>query len=116
MFGHLTPRLPSRILGLPVAHQKSLAGALGSFGMGALTTLAFWGFCGDGMGIDEAIWQWGQPRTGGWLGISLLSIGAGAATSFTELLGESARCCTIAIHTHTCVHSLCKKNRYLLLR
>jgi len=86
MFGHLTPRLPLRILGLPIAHRKSLAGALGSLGTSVLTTMAFWGFCNVGMGLNEAVWHWEQPRTGGWLGLSILSIGAGVITSFTELL------------------------------
>jgi len=94
MFGHLTPRLPLRILGLPIAHRKSLAGALGSLGTSVLTTMAFWGFCNVGTGLNEVVWHWEQPRTGGWLGLSILGIGAGVITSFTELLGE----CVNSLH------------------
>lgn len=109
MFGHLTPRLPSRIFGLPIAQRKSLAGAFASFGTSFLTTLAFWGFCRSGMGgnIGDPIWHWEQPHTGGWLGISLLSVGAGVAASFTELLGEY---CFIAFRSH--IHMYYSNNRY----
>lgn len=91
LYGHLTPRLPLHLLGLPVATRKSLAGLIGSFATTALTTLVFWGFCTRGMGAElgDAVWQWSQLRTGGWLGIAILSVGAGAVTSIAEVLGEA---------------------------
>ncbi|KAF8310024.1 hypothetical protein DL93DRAFT_1682888 [Clavulina sp. PMI_390] len=88
LYGHRTPRLPNRILGLPVAARKSLAGVFGSFTIAMLTTLAFWGFCTSGMGkgLPEASWQWTQPGTGGWAGLLLLSASAGVVTSIVEVL------------------------------
>lgn len=64
---------------------------IGSFATTAFTTLVFWGFCtrGMGAGLGDAVWQWSQPRTGGWPGIVLLSIGAGIVTSIAEVLGEA---------------------------
>lgn len=89
MFGHLTPLLPVRALGLPIASRKSFAGVLGSFVTSVATTYTFWGFCTSGMrsGLPDPVWKWEQPRTGGWLGLGLLSLGAGIVTSFVEVLG-----------------------------
>jgi CDP-diglyceride synthetase len=93
IYGHRTPNLPSKlpVLGLPLAARKSLAGAIGSFTTAVITTVVFWGFCtrGSGRGLPDPVWIWDQPRTGGWFGLSLLSVCAGFVTSITEILGES---------------------------
>lgn len=95
LWGHLTPKLPSTVLYLPVASRKSLAGVFGSLTTAALTTMIFWGFGMGGMGgwAGEPVWRWSQPRTGGWFGLSVLGMGAGTVTSIAEVLGE----CAVAI-------------------
>lgn len=89
LYGHLTAPLPAHLLGFPVATRKSLAGVAGSFIIGTLTTLVFWGFCTNGMGgeLGQPVWQWYQPQNGGWLGLLVLSVGAGMIASGVEVLG-----------------------------
>ena len=89
LYGHLTPKLPSSLLGgmLPLAPRKSLAGSLAAFLTGALVVVGFWGWAVDagGMSPEEAVWSW---DLGGWAGLTLLGVGAGMITSVTEALGE----------------------------
>lgn len=54
--------------------------------------------------IPEPVWSWDQPRTGGWSGLALLSVGAGIVTSITEVLGKSFRFDETGLFTVTLIH------------
>lgn len=86
-WGRYTPKLPSRLLFLPIAPRKSLAGTLGATVTGALITFVFWGWAVTPEYItdENPAWHWSR---GGWLGLSALSLCSGIAAGITEALGE----------------------------
>ncbi|KAI0037024.1 hypothetical protein K488DRAFT_67184 [Vararia minispora EC-137] len=113
LWGRYTPPLPRRLLGLPLAPRKSLAGFLAAAITGTTITAGFWLLLApavdpaaaswsfaDGVraqGVDEsvvggAVREWlnslgfeGIP-TGGWTGIAGISVASGVVTALAEAL------------------------------
>ncbi|CAE6481640.1 unnamed protein product [Rhizoctonia solani] len=84
-WGRYTPKLPRRLLFIPIAPRKSLAGLLGAVVTGFLITFTFWGWAVTPEYIvnEPPAWQWAQ---GGWLGLGALSLCSGLAAGITEAL------------------------------
>ncbi|CAE6424674.1 unnamed protein product [Rhizoctonia solani] len=84
-WGRYTPKLPRRLLFLPIAPRKSLAGMLGATLTGSLIASSFWGWAVTPEFIpnESPAWQWSQ---GGWLGLGALSVCSGLAAGITEAL------------------------------
>lgn len=114
LWGRLTPPLPSHILGLPLAPRKSLAGFIAAAVTGAAIVFSFWTWLGEG--VDAPSWSWEQGvigagvddsvvgatvkgwlreqgfagvKTGGWVGLAVVSIASGLATAVAESMGAS---------------------------
>lgn len=114
LWGRYTPPLPSHILGLPLAPRKSLAGFIAAAVTGAAIVFSFWTWMGEG--VDVPSWSWEQGvigagvddsivgsttrgwlreqgfagvKTGGWVGLAVVSIASGLATAVAESMGAS---------------------------
>ena len=92
MYGRLTPKLPSRLLGLPLAPRKSVAGFIAASVTGAAVAVGFWGVLGPlRFNGQDAIWTWeGGVRNsggGGALGLALIGVVAGLVSGIAEALG-----------------------------
>lgn len=112
LWGRYTPPLPSHILGLPLAPRKSLAGFIAAAITGAAIVFSFWTWMGEG--VDVPSWSWEQGvigagvddsivgstvrgwlreqgftgvKTGGWVGLAVVSIASGLATAVAESMG-----------------------------
>ena len=102
LWGSLTPPLPRTLLGLPLAHRKSLAGFLAGSLTGALIVAGFWGWISP-LGADRAMWTLtngpldavADNATGalklltGWTGLGLVSLAGGLISGVAEALGAS---------------------------
>lgn len=113
LWGSLTPPLPRRFLGLPLAPRKSLAGFLAGSLTGALIVAGFWGLVSP-LGADRAMWTLtngpldavADDVTGaakllltGWTGLGLVSLTGGLISGVAEALGASF------VFRHTCSSS-----------
>jgi diacylglycerol kinase (CTP) len=117
LWGSRTPPLPPciPILGFPLAPRKSLAGFLAASITGAAIVFSFWSWLAPAVGGVNPAWDWthgvsgpgvdtsslgqsvkatlhdagfaGLP-TGGWVGLTVISIVSGVVTGITEALGE----------------------------
>ncbi|THU89911.1 hypothetical protein K435DRAFT_676907 [Dendrothele bispora CBS 962.96] len=94
-WGSLTPRLPSRILGLPLAPRKSLAGFLAASFTGAAIALGFWGWLAPiRQQASDVSWRWAEGVTlrgaqsgfGGWIGLGVIALVAGLVSGVAEAL------------------------------
>ncbi|RXW15457.1 hypothetical protein EST38_g10407 [Candolleomyces aberdarensis] len=91
MYGRLTPKLPPRLFGLPLAPRKSVAGFIAASVTGAAVAVGFWGVLGTRrFGGQDATWTWeGGVRNsggGGALGLALIGIVAGLVSGVAEAL------------------------------
>ncbi|KAF6744298.1 hypothetical protein DFP72DRAFT_1095286 [Ephemerocybe angulata] len=91
MYGRRTPKLPPRILGLPLAPRKSTAGFIAASVTGAAIAMGFWGaLAGTRHGGADAIWKWeGGVRGaggGGVLGLLAIGVVAGLVSGVAEAL------------------------------
>ncbi len=105
------------ILGLPLAPRKSLAGFLAASITGAAIVFSFWSWLVPAIGGVEPAWDWtrgvsgpgvdhssmgqsvkavlrnagfsGLP-TGGWVGLTVISIVSGLVAGIAEALGASS--------------------------
>lgn len=127
LWGRYTPPLPKRlpILRLPLAPRKSLAGFIAASITGALVAVVFWRWAAPlGAGSPNAgalSWTWDQGfalpsagpvrdvleavgvkgvPTGGWLGLSLIGLVAGAVTGVAEALGTLLSAPLSSHHAH----------------
>ncbi|KAK7439873.1 Diacylglycerol kinase [Stygiomarasmius scandens] len=94
-WGSLTPRLPSRLLGLPLAPRKSLAGFLAASVTGAAIAAGFWGRMAPMRNqASDVSWRWAEGLTlggttagfGGWTGLALIALVAGLVSGVAEAL------------------------------
>jgi len=115
LWGSRTPPLPRHvpILGLPLAPRKSLAGFLAASITGAAIVFSFWSWLVPTVGGIDPVWNWtrgvsgpgvdyspvgqgvkamlgdagfsGFP-TGGWVGLTVISIVSGLVTGVAEAL------------------------------
>ncbi|KIJ59855.1 hypothetical protein HYDPIDRAFT_43702 [Hydnomerulius pinastri MD-312] len=98
LYGSLTPRLPTHILGLPLAPRKSLAGFIAASLTGAAVATSFWTLIGP-MRSAGLTWSWssgvspsfsgvsaGSEAFAGWVGIVTIGIVAGLVSGVAEAL------------------------------
>ncbi|KAG2339125.1 hypothetical protein BDR05DRAFT_635290 [Suillus weaverae] len=100
LWGPLTPPLPSRLLGLPLAPRKSLAGFIAASLTGAAVAAGFWAYIGPMR--DNLTWSWdagvsstfsgGSAEGGkvfsGWAGLVVVTVCAGFVSGVAEALGS----------------------------
>ncbi|TEB26973.1 hypothetical protein FA13DRAFT_1635204 [Coprinellus micaceus] len=91
MYGRRTPKLPARLLGLPLAPRKSLAGFIAASVTGAVCAMGFWAFISPmRFGGRDATWSWeGGVRGaggGGPVGLLLIGVVAGLVSGIAEAL------------------------------
>lgn len=100
LWGSLTPPLPARLLGLPLAPRKSLAGFIAASLTGAAVAAGFWAYFGPMR--DNLTWSWdagvsstfsgGSAEGGkvfsGWVGLTVVTVCAGLVSGVAEALGE----------------------------
>lgn len=94
LWGSLTPPLPSRLFGLPLAPRKSVAGFIAGTLTGAAVIAGFWGWAAD-KGVAEPLWTWDHGlvgaragSVGGWAGLGVISLVGGLISGVAEALGE----------------------------
>lgn len=92
LYGRRTPKLPSRILGLPLAPRKSTAGFVAASLTGALIAVGFWGvLASTRFGGRDATWTWeggvNNAGGGGPLGLAVIGLVAGLVSGIAEALG-----------------------------
>ncbi|KAH7882887.1 hypothetical protein F5I97DRAFT_1930508 [Phlebopus sp. FC_14] len=98
LYGSLTPRLPPRLLGLPLAPRKSLAGFVAATITGAAVAAGFWAFIGP-MRDAGLTWSWdggvspsfsgastARSSFAGWVGIVTIGAVAGLVSGVAEAL------------------------------
>ncbi|KII91454.1 hypothetical protein PLICRDRAFT_89738 [Plicaturopsis crispa FD-325 SS-3] len=128
MLGRRTGPLPRRILGLPFAARKSLAGFMAATLTGALIAVGFWGWLAPVRPADVS-WTWAHGALpsvpqghgmsqfgleglalGGWLGLSIVGVVAGLVTGVAEALdlGTWDDNMTLPIITGGCLWGLMK--------
>lgn len=91
LYGRRTPKLPSRILGLPLAPRKSTAGFVAASLTGALIAVGFWGvLASTRFGGRDATWTWeggvNNAGGGGPLGLAVIGLVAGLVSGIAEAL------------------------------
>lgn len=100
LWGPLTPPLPARLFGLPLAPRKSLAGFIAASLTGAAVAAGFWTYLGPVR--DNSTWSWdagvsstfsgGSAEGGkvfsGWAGLAVVTVCAGLVSGVAEALGE----------------------------
>ncbi|KAG1855636.1 hypothetical protein DFJ58DRAFT_716199 [Suillus subalutaceus] len=98
LWGPLTPPLPARLLGLPLAPRKSLAGFIAASLTGAAAAAGFWTYLGPMR--DNWTWSWdagvssmfsgGSAEGGkvfsGWAGLAVVTVCAGLFSGVAEAL------------------------------
>ncbi|KAG1763098.1 hypothetical protein EDD22DRAFT_888635 [Suillus occidentalis] len=98
LWGSLTPPLPARLLGLPLAPRKSLAGFIAASLTGAAVAAGFWAYLGPMR--DNLTWSWdagvsstfsgGSAEGGkvfsGWVGLAVVTVCAGLVSGVAEAL------------------------------
>ncbi|KAG2033346.1 hypothetical protein BDR03DRAFT_693611 [Suillus americanus] len=98
LWGPLTPPLPARLLGLPLAPRKSLAGFIAASLTGAAVAAGFWTYFGPMR--DNLTWSWdagvssmfsgGSAEGGkvfsGWAGLAVVTVCAGLFSGVAEAL------------------------------
>ncbi|KAI0077559.1 hypothetical protein K474DRAFT_1661486 [Panus rudis PR-1116 ss-1] len=96
LWGPLTPRLPPRFLGIPLAPRKSLAGFIAGSVTGAAVIAGFWGWLAP-MGEVAPTWtlangplsittQEAPSLLRGWSGVGLISVVGGIFSGLAEAL------------------------------
>ncbi|GJE97593.1 hypothetical protein PsYK624_138140 [Phanerochaete sordida] len=118
--GHLTPPLPRRLLGLPLAPRKSLAGFMAGSVTGAAIVAGFWAFIGP-LGEEEPVWtlEGGIGGTGsfsGWVGLGAISVISGLVSGISEALdlGSLDDNLTLPILSGGCIWGLFQCVRYFI--
>lgn len=91
LYGRRTPKLPARLLGLPLAPRKSLAGFIAASVTGAVCAMGFWAFVAPTrFGGREVTWSWEEgvrgSGGGGPLGLLLIGVVAGLVSGVAEAL------------------------------
>ncbi|KAA1474468.1 hypothetical protein DENSPDRAFT_841066 [Dentipellis sp. KUC8613] len=109
LWGKLTPALPSRLFGLPLAPRKSMAGFIAAVVTGFAIAIAFWASIADGrvsydwtrgvvgegrdtsaVGAAVRAWLreagWQPVQVAGWVGLGLVGAVAGVVTGIAEAL------------------------------
>jgi diacylglycerol kinase (CTP) len=100
LWGSLTPPLPARLLGLPLAPRKSLAGFIAATVTGAAVAAGFWTYVAPIR--DTLTWSWdlgvsstfsGTSMEGGgvfsgFTGLAVVAVYAGLVSGVAEALGE----------------------------
>ncbi|KAG2159217.1 uncharacterized protein EDB93DRAFT_272131 [Suillus bovinus] len=98
LWGPLTPPLPARLFGLPLAPRKSLAGFIAASLTGAAAAAGFWTYLGPVR--DNSTWSWdagvsstfsgGSAEGGkvfsGWAGLVVVTICTGLVSGVAEAL------------------------------
>ncbi|KAG2131020.1 hypothetical protein DEU56DRAFT_814474 [Suillus clintonianus] len=98
LWGPLTPPLPARLLGLPLASRKSLAGFIAASLTGAAAAAGFWTCLGPMR--DNLTWSWdagvssafsggsveGGKVFSGWVGLTVVTVCAGLVSGVAEAL------------------------------
>ena len=89
MYGRYTPKLPSRLFGLPLAPRKSVAGFLAASATGAAIAVGFWGVLSHTRPGVSWTWENGffGAGGGGALGLAIIGLVAGLVTGVAEALG-----------------------------
>lgn len=96
LWGSRTPRLPKRLLGLPLAPRKSVAGFIAGSLTGAAIVAGFWGWVAPAGNIQPA-WTWTEGPVAlnsasaggllsGWTGLGLLAVVGGVISGVAEAL------------------------------
>lgn len=100
LWGSLTPPLPARLIGLPLAPRKSLAGFIAATVTGAAVAAGFWLYIAPLR--DNLTWSWdtgvsstfsgtsveGGEVFRGFTGFAVVTLWAGLVSGVAEALGE----------------------------
>jgi diacylglycerol kinase (CTP) len=115
LWGPLTPPLPARLLGLPLAPRKSMAGFIAATVTGAAVAAGFWTYIAPIR--DNLTWSWdagvsstfsgASVEAGGvfseFTGLAVVTLWAGLVSGVAEALGGYLFCSNLV-----CAHLGCR--------